>query len=206
MASRMMHLIIGEKVASRLGMSADPRFLLGSIAADAVYVRADKRRSHYYEGSGKDRTLHVDISAFLAKYDTNKQQPFLLGYLTHLISDEVWLNDIYFTNNLHLRHRSNPELIVQGHDDFRILNGKLVMDYKCAWLGDLLAQTHVNDCPVEEIGIQDLLRFKEETVEDFTFEPQSCMKPLLVYDYEQIARYIEHAADAAEEACKGVKG
>jgi hypothetical protein len=206
MASRMMHLIIGEKVASRLGMPADPQFLLGSIAADAVYVRADKKRSHYYKGSGENRTLHVDITAFLTKYDACKHQPFLLGYLTHLISDEVWLNDIYFTNNLHMRHRSNHELIVQGHDDFRILNSKLVMDYKCAWLRDLLAQTPVDDCPVDEIATHDLLRFKEETVEDFTFEPESCSKPLFVYDYEQIARYLEHAADAAEEACKGVSG
>lgn len=203
MASRMMHMLIGEKVAQRLGLPVDPEYILGSIATDAVYERTAKKRSHFYQRNTDMRT-HVDIAAFLAKYESSLTHPFMLGYMTHLIADDVWLKDIYYHNNLHLRMRENPDVLSQAHDDFRTMNGKLVQDYQIFGLKDVLESSRLDACPVDEVALEDLIRFKGEALQDFTVEPDLYSKALKIYNYEEIRRYFEHAADAATEACRAI--
>ena len=100
MGSRMMHLIIAGQVAGKIDISDRPRFLLGGIAPDAVHGREQKTKSHYYEGSVDDGTRRVHYEGFIEKYQKEIQDEFILGYVVHLVGDDVWMKDIYFKKDL----------------------------------------------------------------------------------------------------------
>ncbi|KQX48549.1 MULTISPECIES: hypothetical protein [unclassified Paenibacillus] len=70
MGSRLMHLIIAEIVASSLDIIKNKReFLIGSIAPDAAI-----------------------------SFERKVKDDYSLGYLTHLISDNVWSISIIHMN------------------------------------------------------------------------------------------------------------
>jgi hypothetical protein len=83
-----MHLIIANSVAEQLSISDKASFLLGGIAPDAVLP---KDLSHFYAGDHSDYSRYIDAEGFLTKYANYKQAPYILGYYSHLIADDLWL-------------------------------------------------------------------------------------------------------------------
>ncbi|GAB6926115.1 hypothetical protein JCM10914A_00980 [Paenibacillus sp. JCM 10914] len=57
MGSRIMHLIIANRIAEELSMEDRTAFLLGSIAPDAV---SPKELSHCFAGEVQDFSTHID--------------------------------------------------------------------------------------------------------------------------------------------------
>jgi hypothetical protein len=73
-------------------------FLLGSIAPDAVQVREDdknsKAKSHLHDirGTHPDWSGLFDFyNARISAYKTKEYKFFLLGYLSHIIADDLWV-------------------------------------------------------------------------------------------------------------------
>ncbi len=207
MASRMMHLIIGEKVFRKLKLQDESLFLLGSVAPDAVFDRELKDRSHFYEGSSSDNGVtSVNYEAFISKYRHKMRNVFMLGYLTHLVSDDVWLQLIYYKNRLKERLEEEPGLLERWHNDFRNLNGKLVRWYNCDHIKEKIAKTAVAAVTVEaeEIRPDDLEAFRVEAVNDFTFRPEDVRQPLHVYDFDEIVQYIDVAVRESADVCRSI--
>jgi hypothetical protein len=97
MGSRMMHLIVGEIVASSLDVIKNKRdFLMGSIAPDAAFSFDRKVITHYFEGDVDKRTRQVNYQRYIDTYLSDSKDDYSLGYLTHLISDNVWMECIYY--------------------------------------------------------------------------------------------------------------
>jgi hypothetical protein len=65
MGSRIMHLIIGNKIADLLSIEDKKSFLLGSVAPDAVFSYEEKNLSHFFIGEVQDYSRSVDYSGFL---------------------------------------------------------------------------------------------------------------------------------------------
>lgn len=98
MAQPMMHLLVADKIytekSGSIGSYGD--FLLGSIAPDAVHMRADftrerKRVSHY--GFTKESHLCY-FDAFFEEFSSDENRDFVLGYLVHLLSDMIWYHAV----------------------------------------------------------------------------------------------------------------
>ncbi|TCP28873.1 hypothetical protein EV207_115110 [Scopulibacillus darangshiensis] len=138
MGSRMMPLIIASKAADRLTIRNRPLFLLGGIAPDGAFTRDKKNESHFYEGKVEDGTRIVNYDRFIDKYCSNLSNEYMLGYLTHLVSDDVWMKFIYFKHDMKQRLDEDPRLPDRWHNDFRKLNGRLVERFKCADLKEEL--------------------------------------------------------------------
>lgn len=204
MGSRMMHLIIAEQVSKKLAIANKELFLLGGIAPDAAFTKERKRASHFYEGSLEDETKFVNYERFIEKYQTDIQDEYTLGYLTHLVSDDVWLKQIYFKNNFKNRLDADPGLLERWHSDFRKLNGKLVEWFACSSLREELTDSSLLKNNIHEIQIIDLQRFKEETLGDFEYKHESLQQELQVYSFKQILEYIDSATMSTVEICSTV--
>lgn len=104
MASWMVHLRIADKLLDLIPGLAPVEFIVGNIAPDSGVPNEDwsvftpsKNVSHF-KTDGKN----FDLSAFSAKYFSAEQQrqyddrsyAFYLGYLTHLLADTLWSQDI----------------------------------------------------------------------------------------------------------------
>lgn len=62
------------------------------------------------------------------KYKERITEPFMLGYLTHLVADEVWAMKSYFSG-FEERIKNDPTLYERYHQDFRLCDAKLNEKY-----------------------------------------------------------------------------
>lgn len=105
MASWMVHLRIADKLLDRIPGLSPVEFIVGNIAPDSGVPNEDWSVftpstvvSHFKSGGNK-----ANPDPFAAKYFTPEQQAgynerqyaFYLGYLVHLITDVLWVRDIY---------------------------------------------------------------------------------------------------------------
>ncbi|MCR8631980.1 zinc dependent phospholipase C family protein [Paenibacillus radicis (ex Xue et al. 2023)] len=191
MGSRIMHLIIANKIAARLTIEDRTSFLLGSIAPDAV---ATKNESHFFIGEHQDYSRSVDYKGFLNKYSSQAESLYILGYYTHLIADEIWLKGFYLP---WLRNRMDADKEIHGlyHNDFRLLNGKLLEHYG---LSDELRKTlyyipTIND--LQEVKSKDVEEFVPFVLGDMEYEKEVINQKLNVFMFDQIVGYIETSVD-----------
>ena len=104
MASWMVHLRIADKLLDSIPGLSPVEFIVGNIAPDSGVPNEDwsafsppTKISHFKTGTQK-----AGPEAFAAKYFTEahhascspSQYSFYLGYLTHLITDQLWSEQI----------------------------------------------------------------------------------------------------------------
>ena len=104
MAYPMVHLLTAFETAQQCGVIHNlPAFLLGSLAPDSVQFREDyhytmKEKSHAWacgprwgEVEDSEKWLR-DIQSFYRENRSLYDRDFMLGYITHLLTD--WLMDV----------------------------------------------------------------------------------------------------------------
>ncbi|SFI03543.1 MULTISPECIES: hydrolase [unclassified Bacillus (in: firmicutes)] len=190
MGSRIMHVIIANLVAKKLEIQDKTSFLLGGIAADAVHSKEEKEISHFYKGTVKNYTRKIDYEAFLHKYKAYKDSPFILGYYTHLIADDIWLQGFYLPW-LKNRIDHDPNILSLYHHDFKILNGKLLHYYDRDKNLFHILNMNANLIGIEEVPGEHIHSFKSLVFEDMLYSQQDLYEPLQVFTMNQIIGYIE---------------
>ncbi|PKR82733.1 zinc dependent phospholipase C family protein [Heyndrickxia camelliae] len=191
MGSRIMHLIIANKIAEHFSVSNKSSFLLGGVAPDAV---APKDHSHFFIGEVHEYSRRVDFESFLIKYNSLKHSHYILGYYTHLIADDIWLQG-FFLPWLRNRLENNKELFKLYHNDFRLLNGKLLEYYGCT--NKLRAEIQIPDEVLElgEVKTEEVKNFIPYVLEDMEYNQETLNQPLHVFTFEQIVGYIETSVE-----------
>jgi len=186
-----MHLIIANRIAEKLSVTNRSAFLLGGIAPDAV---SPKDLSHFFAGDVQDFSRMIDYSGFLDKYRTLPQNDYILGYYTHLIADDLWLKGFYLPW-LKNRMEQDPNILALYHEDFRLLNAKLLDYYGLD--SELLKEMEHSSAMVnlEEVTIKDVLDFLPYVKGDMQYPLHDLETPLKVFTLEQIVGYVETSVD-----------
>jgi hypothetical protein len=191
-----MHSIIGNKIADTLSIEDKTSFLLGSIAPDSVFSHEEKNFSHFFVGEVEDHSRCVDYKGFLHKYcsQVESKNLYILGYYAHLIADDIWLRGF---NLPWLKNRMDVDegLYKLYHNDFRLLNGKLLEHY--AFSNEL--RKIFSYFPVildlEEVKSKDVEKFVPYVLEDIEYEREVLNEKLNVFTFNQIVGYIETSVD-----------
>lgn len=193
MGSRMMHLIIAKRISEQLTFQDRSSFLIGSIAPDAVVT---KNESHFFVGEIRDYTRRIDYGGFLDKYNEHAQSPYVLGYYAHLIADDIWLRGF---NLSWLRNRMevDQELYQRSHNDFRLLNGKLLEHYQYTDELKEMLRKNYSVIDLEEVNSNDVESFVPHALGDMEYDKVSIHEQLKVFTFMQIVGYIETAVDLA---------
>ncbi|NOU75498.1 hypothetical protein GC098_29675 [Paenibacillus sp. LMG 31458] len=126
MGSRMMHLFIADRVGKEINIVDKGRFLLGSIAPDGDEVKGEThfKGNRYTFSDGAPS----EYGRFIAKYHEKFTDPFYIGYLTHLVADEMWATFMYYSG-LKERLRKETNFYKELHNDFYLCNAKLVQKF-----------------------------------------------------------------------------
>ncbi|MDG5472287.1 zinc dependent phospholipase C family protein [Jeotgalibacillus sp. ET6] len=196
MGSRMMHLLISHRVSQQIRIENKASFIAGGIAPDAV---SPKERSHFYEGEVNDYSRSINYAGFLKKYGHNS--PYLLGYYSHLIADDLWLKGFYLPW-LKNRMKADSSLFTRYHQDFGLLNAKLLQVYPCSQYLKNILMKPIRTMDLEEVSHSQLTAFIPSAIEDLNAEPSLAEKPLRVFTVDQIVGYIETAADQSVQKIK----
>ncbi|MGG0667021.1 hydrolase [Lederbergia citrisecunda] len=192
MGSRIMHAIIAHKIADKLSIEDKVPFLIGGVAPDAV---SSKDTSHFFAGDLQDYSRYVDYMAFWEKYLDAAENLFVLGYFTHLIADDIWLKGFYLPW-LKNRMEADNELFKRYHNDFQLLNGKLLEYYG---IKDELKNSlfHIPTVPdLEEVAYKEVMGFLPSVIGDMDYDKDYVLnEELHVFTFEQIIGYIETSVD-----------
>ena len=194
MGSRIMHSIIGEKIAQALSIEDKTSFLLGSIAPDAIFSHDEKNLSHFFIGDVQDYSRSVDYKGFLHKYSSYINYPYILGYFAHLIADDIWLKGFYLS---WLKNRMDADegLYKLYHNDFRLLNGKLLEHYG---LTDDLRNSFSHIPAIinlEEVTSKQVGDFVPYVLGDMDYDKEVLDEELNVFTFNQMVGYIETSVD-----------
>ncbi|MBY6036619.1 zinc dependent phospholipase C family protein [Fictibacillus nanhaiensis] len=194
MGSRIMHSIIGFKMAEALSIKDKTSFLLGSIAPDAVFSHEEKNVSHFFIGEVQDYSRSIDYQGFLHKYRLRAERDYILGYFSHLIADDIWLKGFYLSW-LKNRMDADEELYKLYHNDFRLLNGQLLEFYGFT---DQLRKTFAHFPAIsdlEEVKSKDVEEFVPSVLGDMAYDKEVMNDTLHVFTFDQIVGYIETSVD-----------
>lgn len=187
-----MHLIIANRIAEEIKIKDKASFLLGGLAADAV---SPKDASHFYTGDVSDYTRSIDYNGFYEKYYVYRDSSYFLGYYTHLIADDIWLKG-FFLPWLKNRLEVNPEILTRYHQDFRLLNAKLLKHYDPnRLLITLVRANHAEIFDLEEVKLPEIESFIPYVMEDMNYPEEHLDQQLQVFTVEQIVGYIETSVE-----------
>jgi hypothetical protein len=186
-----MHLIIANRIAANISSKDKSSFLLGGIVPDAV---SPKELSHFYIGDVSDYSRSIDFEKFLNKYSSYKHSHFILGYYTHLIADDIWLKG-FFLPWLKNRLETDKDIFNLYHNDFRLLNGKLLEYYGFTNELQQELQKRSEIIELQELTLKDIKKFIPDVLEDMDYDQKNIEQPLNVFTFEQIVGYIETSVD-----------
>jgi hypothetical protein len=197
-----MHLIIANRIAECLSLEDRTLFLLGGIAPDAV---SPKDISHFYRGDVQDFTRSIDYKGFLQKYSSQVESQYILGYFTHLIADDIWLNGFYLPW-LKNRMQADEEIFHLYHNDFRLLNGKLLEYYGFTkQLRETLSYIPTL-FDLQEVKAKDVENFIPYVLGDMGYDKEVINDKLNVFTFNQIVVYIETSVDKGLMNVKPILG
>lgn len=142
MASWMVHLRITDKLLDNVPDLSPVEFIVGNVAPDSGVPNEDwsvftpsTQVSHFKTDSSK-----ANPDAFARKYFTpalqagysGQQYGFYLGYLVHLITDVLWVRDIYDPSKLRFaeeRDKDPDNFIWKLKADWYDLDFKFLRDH-----------------------------------------------------------------------------
>lgn len=123
MAATMHHLLISKKYNDKYLHFKDDdlnKFLLGSISPDAPnYCGNRERREIAHFDDCLSFLGYCNITNFLNKYSNSLTDPFVLGYFVHLLSDNLWTDEIFepiLQNNIKIIDIKANKLEEISHD------------------------------------------------------------------------------------------
>ena len=191
MGSRIMHLIIANRIAECLSIEDRTSFLLGGIAPDAV---SPKDLSHFFKGEVQYFSREIDYKGFLHKYSSQIENQYILGYFSHLIADEIWLKGFYLPW-LKNRMEANKEMLNLYHNDFQLLNAKLLQYYNFTdQLREMLSHFPTL-FDLQEVKSKDVEEFLPYVLSDMEYEKEVLNDNLHVFTLNQIVGYIETSVE-----------
>ncbi|WP_107839579.1 hydrolase [Metasolibacillus meyeri] len=196
MGSRIMHFIIAQQIAERIGIEDTASFLAGGVAPDAATA---KESAHFY--IGQDYTRSIDYTGFLEKYKEQKAHPYIQGYYSHLIADDLWLKGFYLPW-LKNRMEHDANILALYHQDFRLLNGKLLDYYNLNHLGQKAFDNQPSIVNLQEVTQQEVMQFLPYVKGDMDYDTERLQQKLQVFTLQQIIGYIE---TSVEKGCLYMK-
>lgn len=162
MASAVIHLCVAKEINKYLHYDLN-MILLGSIAPDmSKQVGETKEISHFLDHTVEDDIPNID--RFLAKYRSELDKPFEMGYFIHLLTDKYWFRDYvykyidrYAHNNKTKGQLTYTALKNVIYNDYTNINVKLIDKYELPldiFSNEIqLPESKITEIPVSELDI-----------------------------------------------------
>ena len=189
MGSAVMHLCIGKKVAQKLKVSDRKEFLIGNLAPDlSKLTNQSKYISHFLKKENVGGVEHEvpDFDKFMRKYRDRLDEPFVQGYLCHLISDDIWFRD-YIPNHVMAITEDKKQVLLRDIDDYIPYD-----DFRKIMYSDY---SKLNQYLFDLYKV-DLKKFDDMNIEDPKFEEFEFEEIHKLI--EQISYYLDYVKDSVE--------
>ena len=220
MAGTVMHLVIADRLLDALGIRDPALFYCGNLAPDAImarenYVREMKNHTHFKDGM-KPYTFRCEgnRSVYMARFTAfaraflrqdDPQYELYLGYVVHMLVDELFLLDYYddFLQALVRtgRHPADPDFSRSFVCDVDQVDWELARTWPFRHpMPDTLLQRDGYDIPgwITACEISASKRF----IIDRDFVQVHEKQPLQVTTWEKNRAFIEHCVETVPALLK----
>ena len=202
MPAQMLHLTVANKVHKKLNVDDLGAFYLGAISPDAIHER---------EGSGRDdkwvthlqlrnkRLWLLQVEKFIQKGKANKKKDFYLGYASHVLTDYLWLSEIF--NKTQARHESDLSPILDRTGAY--YNDLVLVDYemylKSEWTDAVFELMRSTDALEVEglLSSGEVGAWRDTTLQWFDTDQRIGKKPLKYMSMDEIETFVESAGEFA---------
>lgn len=183
---------MSERIAEHFELDLK-RFNLGNLLPDLHEgTREAKGTSHFrisrepYEDAKTDEYQYFDYDCFLHKYKNKIHDDLYLGYYCHLITDELWIQNVYIK---YMRDENRKKRIDQQknyYHDFSRLNQIIIKKY------NLKMNVIFESDQIPEINQKKISDLKVALENDFKIKYEDL--ELLLFDYEDIINFVKEAS------------
>jgi len=187
MGSRMMHYCMTTQINKVLNIQAD-QLLIGGLAPDVHKQMNQPKAVSHFAKADLNGIVHTDFTAFHAKYLTGHPSPFHLGYYYHLISDDIWVKEIYYKKIKWLPPEEKKIAQTKYYRDFWRLNGKLADYYSVQPI-----KLEVVPVEIDEIDYRFLPALIEEMYRDFERMDEAKEEKLEILDFDEVIQILERS-------------
>lgn len=192
MASRIIHLVISQIICEYFDLDTG-RFNLGNLLPDLhANTKEAKATSHFrilrepYEDSNTNKYQYFDYNHFLDKYKDKINDDVYLGYYCHLITDELWIQNIYIK---YMRDENRKKWVNEQENyyhDFSKLNEIIIRKY------NLKINIDFEIIEMKEINPEKIIILKADLENDFKIRYDDLK--LRLFKYEDIINFIEETS------------
>lgn len=179
----------------------DNQFLLGGLAPDVHKSKSRLKEISHFTMKDNSGIGYVDYEAFYTKYLTKNKTPFHLGYYFHLISDYIWLEEIYYKKIKWLPKDIKIEAKRMYYRDFWRLNWKLIDYYSLELIS--LEKQPIDIDEIDEMLLDELIRDLET---DFNMVDSTKGESLKILELEEAIGTIEKTVISCIANFKKVHG
>ena len=187
----MLHYVIAVCIADVIDIKDKNRFFIGSLIPDlsshddGTYATAHFLSENFQVCEVGEKRFDWEI--FKEKYHEKiLEDDLYLGYLCHLISDEIWFQMI---TDKYVRIYPKEErinYIKKGYGDFQKLNALLIDKY----------QLHNPNLQMVEIDLKEIKQELQEYLlqqfeNDFVVYEKFQKKDLLLYPYDTVMEFLD---------------
>ena len=173
MPSWSIHLAIAKKVNNKLNLNKD-LFLYGNLIPDVDKGTIIKRyEAHFY-----NHDLHfpevpkedmIDMDKFLSVYKDKLSNPLILGYYSHLLTDQFYNEKVYTTrwvqdndnNIIGIRLKDNKVLKIDIEDKNRLKAKYKHYDFEL--YGKYLFKDNKVEVPINKKVIKDNIKYLDNS-------------------------------------------
>jgi hypothetical protein len=195
MGSRIMHYCITSLLSQSLKLT-DDSFFLGGLAPD---VNRYMGHSHYYLTHFAKLNAFsqpiTDYAYYIATYLSDHPSPFHLGYYFHLLSDDVWKEDIYYKKIKSLPHEEKRVALEKNYRDFWRLNGRIIDHFSLE-----LRELDPPGISMPEIDSTYLPELIMELHRDFALKDEASGEDLEFLDFDEVLGVIEKSVKVCLDA------
>ncbi|MCZ8521189.1 hypothetical protein [Paenibacillus caseinilyticus] len=193
-----MHLIIADGLAEEFGLASSGALLLGSLAPDAAKPDAARSEAAHFAGR-----RYIAYGAFLQQYAHRMPDLYLLGYLSHLVGDDIWSIFVH-AGGVRARIMEQPALAKAYYRDFLLCNAKLLDAYPGRRrLYDTLAAAEFPQHGVQEqadgAALQEL---KRRALQDFDYPAAHLAEELQLLSLEDVRHGMDLCIQRSLDLCR----
>ncbi len=164
MASTIIHLAIAKKVKEHVKVKREKDYYLGAIAPDiSKQIGETKEKSHFLLNTYNE-VPNIDL--FIKKYHDFRNNSFDLGYFTHLYTDKLWMEDVFFKivegKTIKLLdgttlETTGKEIVDMLYSDYTNLNTKIIEEYdldlSLFYEEFTIPRTNIQEVPIDKLDI-----------------------------------------------------
>jgi hypothetical protein len=192
MASRLIHYLIAEEIASEYKQIDRDRFVYGALLPDlSLHEDGSYDTAHYSEKLIEAKTKGINWHKFRNKYYHQMGCDSLyLGYYCHLIMDALWFFEIA---DKYIRIHPYPERKVyyqKSYEDYKKLNYLLSKKFDLKY-----HMPTIDNIEIEEVNLSLHDQFFEGLKGDITYSDITDKTKLKLYSYDVIIDYLEKAKE-----------